>query len=82
MSDEDAFADLLESTSQNDDSISPAAGGPAAAKSSDASSAGPGEFDLESFSWDDTPSASSTTDSKDIDEFDSLFGDTKDSNQK
>ncbi|MHB8058878.1 MAG: hypothetical protein ACYDHC_13410 [Desulfuromonadaceae bacterium] len=82
MSDEDAFADLLESTSQNDGSISPAAGGPAVAKSTDASSAGPGEFDLESFSWDDTPSVSSTTDSKDIDEFDSLFGDTKDSNQK
>lgn len=82
MSDEDAFADLLEATSQNDDSTSPAASGTVAAKSSNVSSAGPGEFDLESFSWDDTPSVSSTTDSKEIDDFDSLFGDTKDSNQK
>jgi len=82
MSDDDAFADLLESTSQKDGSPSSVAGGPPTPKSTDTTSAGPGEFDLESFSWDDTPSVSSANDSKEIDDFDSLFGDTKDSNQK
>lgn len=82
LSDEDAFADLLESTSQNDGSISPAAASPAAAKIANTASAGSGEFDLESFSWDDAPSGSSATDSKATDDFDSLFGETKDSIQK
>lgn len=85
MSDEDAFADLLESTSQNGGStfVPPSAEDrQTSSKMTDTPSAGPGEFDLESFSWDDTPSVSSVTDNKETDDFDSLFGDTKGSNQK
>lgn len=87
-SEDDVFADLLESTSQVDESSPFAAvkGGtapdPAAAKRPDASSV-PGEFDLENFSWDDTPDADAATDSKETaDDFDSLFGDTKEKTLK
>ena len=84
-SEDDVFADLLESTSQGDDSPFAAAQAgvtPASAKPVDSSS-GPGEFDLESFSWDDTPAAPAETDSKDgADDFDSLFGDTKENPPK
>lgn len=86
---DDVFADLLESTSQSDESPFAAAKStvittPAASKSAGISS-GSGEFDLESFSWDDTPAApeASTPDStKAADDFDSLFGDTKENNSK
>ena len=85
QSEDDVFADLLESTSQSDESpfgATPAAP-PAAAAKSPASSAGPGEFDLESFSWDDTPSATAAADSTEApDDFDALFGDTKENTQK
>ena len=55
---------------------------PAAAKAA-VSSSGPDEFDLESFSWDDTPAAPAVTDSTEsTDDFDSLFGDTKENAQK
>ena len=82
---DDVFADLLESTSQTKES--PFAGAqtepaPAAAKAPDVSS-GPGEFDLESFSWDDTPVAATTPDSTEAaDDFDSLFGDMKEKTSK
>jgi len=60
---EDAFADLLESTSQNDTPAAAAAGGA-------------GESDLSSFSWDDTPDATATSGAKPAeDDFNSLFGD-------
>jgi predicted nucleic acid-binding Zn-ribbon protein len=87
-SEDDVFADLLESTSQAEDSPFAAAkvgSAPApapAAKVADSSS-GPGEFDLESFSWDDTPVEAAATDSKEVaDDFDSLFGDTKENPPK
>lgn len=82
---DDVFADLLESTSQSDESpfgATQPSPPPAAAKSADSSS-GPGEFDLESFSWDDTPSDAAAPGSTEApDDFDSLFGDTKDNTQK
>jgi len=86
-SDDDIFADLLESTSQAEESpFAVAQGGgapaPVATKAADASS-GPGEFDLESFSWDDTPATTAATGSKETaDDFDSLFGDTKEGTPK
>lgn len=88
QSDDDAFADLLESTSQIDESPfatasdAPAAS-PDAAKGKDASSA-PGEFDLESFSWDEAPAPAAASDgSTDVeDDFDSLFGDAKENSSK
>ena len=84
-SEDDIFADLLESTSQTEDSpfgVPPAAASPAPVKAPDASS-GPGEFDLENFSWDDTPAASSTSESAPpADDFDSLFGDTQEQTKK
>ncbi len=82
---DDVFADLLESTSQTEESpfaATPTATSSAAAKSADSSSS-PGEFDLESFSWDDTPSAPAAGEnSDDNDDFDTLFGDTKENPQK
>lgn len=86
-SDDAVFSDLLESTSQSDESPFAAAqttGVPAAAAAKAAeSSSGPGEFDLESFSWDETPAATSAPDNKKFDEdFDSLFGDTKETAKK
>jgi predicted nucleic acid-binding Zn-ribbon protein len=85
-SDDDVFADLLESTSQTEESpfAAPQMTAPTApaAKPADLS-ATPGEFDLESFSWDDTPAGPAATDStEDADDFDSLFGDTKESSSK
>lgn len=87
ISEDDAFADLLESTprseaspfeeSKMDDTI-----GYAPVKSTD-STPGPGEFDLENFSWDDTPTAASPTGSVEpADDFDTLFGDTKETPKK
>ncbi len=88
-SEDDVFADLLESTSQAEESpfAAPGAGAPAAvsAVQSADSSSGPGEFDLESFSWDDTPvgtAAPGAVDAEVTDDFDSLFGDMKDTAQK
>jgi predicted nucleic acid-binding Zn-ribbon protein len=84
---EDIFANLLESTPQAEESsltVARPATAPdlVAAKDAD-SSTGPGEFDLESFSWDDTPVVTAETDSKaPYDDFDSLFGETKEKTQK
>jgi hypothetical protein len=87
-SDDDLFANLLETTSQADDSPfsaqtvvvdTPPVSQPAAP----AFSGGPGEFDLESFSWDETPASSEAPVQNNVaDDFDSLFGDTKDSESK
>lgn len=80
--DDDIFADLLESTSQADESpFAKASPAPVAAKPVAAST--PGEFDLESFSWDETPADSGATGSAAApDDFDSLFGDMKESDSK
>lgn len=84
-SEDDVFADLLESTSQADESPFPspqAVVSSASVKATDISS-GPGEFDLESFSWDDAPSATNVPDAAEpTDDFDSLFGDTKEKTLK
>jgi hypothetical protein len=88
-SEDDVFADLLESNSRIEASspFTAVNGGtipaPAAAKMPAASS-GSGDFDLENFSWDDdTPDADAASDSKETaDDFDSLFGDTKEKNTK
>jgi hypothetical protein len=85
QSEDDVFADLLESTSQSDESPfagTQTANPPVAVKHADSSSA-PGEFDLESFSWDDTPSGTAESDGTEAtDDFDSLFGETKKNTQK
>lgn len=79
-SDDDVFANLLETTSQSDespfaDSPSVSVAAPANPKVSQSS---PGEFDLESFSWDETPASNSSVSAPVVeDDFDSLFGDTK-----
>jgi hypothetical protein len=84
-SEDDVFAGLLESTSQAEESpfaAAQTADAAAAAKAVDVSS-GPGEFDLESFSWDDTPDAAAVPDNTAVaDDFDSLFGDTKEKTSK
>ena len=77
-SDDDVFGDLLESTSQTEDpnfAAGASVPNPAVAKSADAAS-GLGELDLESFSWDDTPVAGANG-TETVDDFDSLFGETK-----
>lgn len=85
-SEADAFANLLESTSQSDESpfASPQTPAPStAAAPSAVSTSGAGEFDLESFSWDDAPSDKAAAGSAEgADDFDSLFGETKENNQK
>lgn len=86
QSEDDVFADLLESTSQSDESpvVTTQTATPPTAAKSPKSSSSPGEFDLESFSWDDTPSAAAASDNTEgaTDDFDSLFGDTKENTQK
>lgn len=85
---DDVFSDLLESTPQAKESPFGelrAAVSPAAAKSANVS-AGPAEFDLGNFSWDDTPAdtnkKSAAGDAEGSDDFDSLFGDTKEDSSK
>lgn len=91
-SDDDVFADLLESTSQVEE---PSFGAtqvstpPGPIANSEDSSATPGEFDLESFSWDDAPGGTVVTDATVAndataapDDFDSLFGETKETGSK
>lgn len=76
---EDPFADLLETTPQVK---SASVATPATAKAA-APASSPGEFDLENFSWDDTPETTTATGEKaEPDDFDSLFGDTSESNNK
>lgn len=81
---DDVFADLLESTSQSEESPFAAPRmqtPPSQARPADTTSS-PGEFDLESFSWDDTPVATLPAGSTEtLDDFDSLFGDTKENPQ-
>lgn len=83
-SDDDIFADLLETTSQTEASpfgAPSAAAVPEPAKVPDASS-GPGEFNLDNFSWDDAPATPEAESVPPADDFDSLFGDTKEHTEK
>jgi len=75
---EDAFASLLESTSLEDKTVAPKAEGSAKA----AAGSSPGEFDLDNFSWDDTPETPAGGASKADDDFNSLFGDLEDTTKK
>lgn len=87
---DDVFADLLESTSQTDESLfsgqthaSPAPASLSPQKNAGSSTNGSGEFDLDSFSWDEEPPASAVSGvSEAPDDFDSLFGDTKENPAK
>lgn len=82
-SEEDTFGDLLEATSQMDES--PFAGTKTASVPipSAKHSTPPGEFDLESFSWDETTAADIAPDSTESDnDFDSLFGDMTENSKK
>lgn len=77
------FADLLESTSQSDDDPFAASSSTVPAAKADAPQSSTGEFDLENFSWDDTPVATATSSGQvSTDDFDSLFGDKDDSSKK
>ncbi|MDD2736099.1 MAG: hypothetical protein PHF56_19375 [Desulfuromonadaceae bacterium] len=84
-SEDDSFADLLESTPHAEES-SFAAQVSADEKPAATLSSGSGEFGLESFSWDDTPAAPAAPDTadavEDADDFDSLFGDIKEKSSK
>jgi predicted nucleic acid-binding Zn-ribbon protein len=73
---EDAFADLLESSSQE--------GASSAAPAAATATGSAGEFDLSSFSWDDAPAAPAATaaETKVEDDFNSLFGDLDDATKK
>ncbi|MDO9067302.1 MAG: hypothetical protein Q7W05_02465 [Deltaproteobacteria bacterium] len=82
---DEGFSDLLETTSQSD--ADPFASYTAASNSPPAvavaPTSGPGEFDLESFSWDETPAATATAGGEAADDdFDSLFGDASDGAKK
>lgn len=81
---DDVFADLLESTSQADESPFAAfhAAAPPVAPKATESLSGPGEFDLDSFSWDDTPDEAVADIKEDDYNFNSLFGDTKGNTKK
>ena len=72
---EDAFADLLESTSQ-------AATSPRTIPKSAVPASVPGEYDLENFSWDEPAASDGNGEKAAADDFDSLFGDTKKSAPK
>jgi hypothetical protein len=75
---DDAFASLLESTPHG--LASPPAAPPASSSSEPGSSLD--EFDLDSFSWDETPGTPAGADKKPVDDFDSLFGEISDSTKK
>lgn len=72
---EDTFANLLESTSQ----VPPS---PHSAPKSSGTASGPGEFDLENFSWDEPDATDSDGTQVAADDFDALFGDSKETVSK
>jgi len=76
-SEDDVFADLLESTSQ-----APAAAPPSAAPKAAPAATVPGTFDLENFSWDEPTETDAKGANSAADDFDSLFGETKDDSRK
>ena len=81
-SEDDFFADIPESSSQTEEpSITAQAS--TAGKPAVSSPSGTGEFDFDSFSWDDSPDTPATAGNDDTaDDFDSLFGDTKEKRSK
>jgi predicted nucleic acid-binding Zn-ribbon protein len=89
--DDDVFAELLESTSHADESsfgTSTISSSAPEAKPAESSSTA-GEYDLDSFSWDESPAGTVVTDSTVAsdataapDDFDSLFGDMKEPGSK
>ncbi|MSN27043.1 MAG: hypothetical protein GJV46_14365 [Geobacter sp.] len=82
QSEEDPFADLLETTPQSDSSPFGASPDSTQSAAKPAASDPTGEFDLENFSWDDTPEAATTIGKDAEDDFDSLFGDATESTHK
>jgi hypothetical protein len=74
--DTNAFADLLESTPRKDDDPFSAPSAPPTAPAPAASS--PGEFDVNSFSWDEPAAAGDAAAKPAADDFNSLFGDKDD----
>ncbi len=88
MKSDDVFSDLLESTSQAEESpfeqsLVESSSSTATGAIAENISSSPGEFNLESFSWEDTSAAPSAADSDNApDDFDSLFGDVKESTSK
>jgi predicted nucleic acid-binding Zn-ribbon protein len=83
--DEEAFTDLFESTSQvvDDSPVSSFNDSFDAPTESTAQNSGPSEFDLENFSWDDTPVTPAKSGVQTgADDFDSLFGDTSSGTKK
>lgn len=74
---DDAFASLLESTPRG---ISASSAAPPAAPTAPAGTSG--EFDLDSFSWDEPPATSANGEKKTVDDFDSLFGEISDKTKK
>ncbi|HIJ94277.1 MAG TPA: hypothetical protein HPP94_00760 [Desulfuromonadales bacterium] len=74
-SEDDVFADLLESTSQ-------APAPPPLTAAPKAAAPAPGAFDLDNFSWDEPAEADKSGAAPAADDFDSLFGDTKESTHK
>lgn len=77
ISPEDAFADLLETTQRVEP---PPSAPPGASPPPPLAGDAPGEYDLSSFSWDDTPAAPAGGEArkKADDDFGSLFGETDD----
>jgi hypothetical protein len=74
---DDVFADLLESTSQVSAPTSPAAAPKVAS-----AVVTPGAFDLENFSWDEPTESETKGITSAADDFDSLFGETKEVTHK
>jgi hypothetical protein len=79
---DDIFGDLLESSPRKDaPSFAPQI--PAEAEPVTPSSSGTGEFDFDSFSWDETPDAQTTSGNDDTaDDLDAFFDDPKEKNTK
>ena len=73
---EDAFASLLESSpSGNASPFAASPPPPPTPEPKPAATSTPGEFDLDSFSWDE-PATQADGEKKAVDDFDSLFGDS------
>lgn len=82
MEDDSVFGDLLESTSQSDESPFGSSQSTQTQSNVTGSTSGSGEFDLEGFSWDDNSSSTAEETPKVEDDFDSLFGDMTDKESK
>ena len=80
-SEDDIFADLLESSpTQNESPFTGAEATPAKAVQAPP---GTDDFGLENFSWDDSPATTAVNNNKDTeDDFDTLFGDTTEATLK